>query len=257
MMPRLALLFLLAGCPKSGPTAPASAQQALPTADTILDAWVATMGGEEMLRSTQSSLAIGTVEMAAAGMTMQMKIYSAAPNWMLVDMEVAGLGSFQEGVSDGVAWAKDPMTGARIKDGPSAKQALRNATLLSPLMNQEFYPTRETLEALTFEGQPAYKVRMVDTEGIEEFRYFHQENGLQLGSDAIAHTTSGELPTRSVNKEHLNVDGAQIPSHIVTTMGPMTMVTRLTEVVVNGPTEDWPDQALPPEIQGLLDEETD
>ena len=195
----LLLLATLFGCASAGTgtVAPDAepAEEAAPEVDrnevgenglltpaAILARFTDATGGEEAWRSHTSSTAKGKFILSAMGLEGDMVVYSAAPNKVSVLIEMAGMGSMNQGYNGEAGWSENPMTGPSLLEGAQLDQMAEQANFYGPLTYDEIYPTQETLELTEFNGESAYKVRLLNAAGRETLQYFSEESGLLIGN---------------------------------------------------------------------------
>jgi hypothetical protein len=70
----------------------------------------------------------------------------------------------------------------------------------------------ETVEAADFNGQAAFKVRLVNGAGRESFQYFAKDSGLLLGIQGIQAGPMGENEVKISFSDYKAFDGSMIPS---------------------------------------------
>jgi len=110
-MKKLAILLL------AGPVALLCADDALPSAETVLNHFLEATGGRAAYEKLHNQVQHGTVEFSAQGIKGSMTIYEAAPDQNRIVIELAGIGKIEQGSSNGVAWENSVLQGPRIKDG--------------------------------------------------------------------------------------------------------------------------------------------
>ncbi len=225
--------------------------QGLPSADEIVAKYIAAVGGEKAIRSAQSMSMRGKMEMPAMGMTGEMSVMAAAPNKMLMVMELPGMGEVRTGYNGETAWVDNPMTGPMLMEGDQLNDLLRQADFYSDLNYEKNYPTRETLEKTEFAGQEAYKVRLVDTNEKELFEYFSTESGLKIGFEGEQTSDMGVVFVTTELSEYKDFDGRMVPT--LTTAKMMGMEIKQTVDEMSFDDLDDTVFALPDNIKTLVE----
>lgn len=210
-------------------TVPAAAQD-LPTADDLIEKYIEAVGGEEVIRATPSTRTKGVMEMASMGMSGDMEIVAKAPNKMLMKMELPNVGTITSGFNGTVGWIDNPMTGAMLMEGDQLKDISRQADVFSDLRYADNYPTRETVEKTEFAGEPAYKVRLVDTDDKELFEYFSVESGLKIGFEGEQTNEMGTVFVSTVLGDFQDIEGRIVPMTTTATMMGMEMKIKIEDI---------------------------
>lgn len=246
MIPRICLLLgltlapLTACGPKRG-SADARTELPVPSPDELIARAVARSGGEEAIRRHHSVEFEGEMRMAAQGIVASMRLVQVEPGTIYSRVELPGVGLMEEGVTDGVAWARDPLSGPRIKEGVERAQALRSADPDYVLNLHQHFPTMETLGLTELEGRKVWQLRLVPVEGSEEIGYFDVETGDWTGSLVTAETAMGKIKITTLNEDYRMVDDMRVPFR-------MRVVNSLmsSEITWTSVTLDRPDLVVPP-----------
>src|SRR5580658_3426973 len=193
MIKRLALIGIAAVAALAAPQ-DAAKSEALPKAETILDRYIEVTGGKAAYEKRTSEISTGTMEFAAQGLKGSVTSYSAAPDKFYMSMELDGVGKFEKGTVDGLAWDKNMMTGAHVESGEEKAQSLRDATFNGVLSWRKLYVKAETIGVETIDGEECYKVVMTPAEGKPMTGYYQKKSGLEVKRSAIAVQQGSEIP---------------------------------------------------------------
>lgn len=230
----------LGGCKTDAPPTSAGAPVALPAAPDLVAKSVAAMGGEAALRAHTSSLSTGTLSMPKQGMSGPITIVQRAPSDFYSRCDIPGIGLMEEGVTGGVAWSSDPLSGPRIKEGVEATQALRQADFYFSLNLAQHYPTMQTLGASTLDGAPVWEVLMKPAEGPDEIYLIDQQSGLLVGTRTSLVTLMGTVPANTRFLDYREVGGVLIPHKIVVSNALIS-----SEITYDSVQWDVPDPGIP------------
>ena len=258
--------FALGACTGTGgdatPPAMADKAEAMPdyrdevgengllTPRAVVTRFIDALGGEDAIRSHTSMMMKGKMEMPAMGMSGETTIVQAAPDKMIMNIELPGFGSMNNGALGDVAWADSPMTGAQLLDGEMKRQAQLQADFYSSLNYADTYPTMETVELGEYAGQSAYQLRLVDAAGQESTQWFSEESGLLIGTKGTQTSEMGESEVTQTIEEYGDFDGVKVPTKITMGMMGMEIKQSVDEVVWDTVTED---QLQPPDaIKALM-----
>ena len=264
----MAVALVAGGCASGGggaaaPDAPAAAEPKLDiknetgdngllTPRAIIARYVEALGGEDAIRKHESRTVKGKMELAAMGMSGDVTIYAAAPDKMVMEVEMAGFGTMNNGYNGEVGWSDNPMAGAQLLEGKALKPQKQQADFYAPLHYEDTYPTMETVELTEFEGQSAFKVKLVDADGDESTEYFAEDSGLLIGVTAMQANQMGESEVTTVFSDYKDFSGTMQPATTVIKMTAMGMEIKntVTEVTVN---DVAPEKLEPPDsIKALM-----
>jgi hypothetical protein len=227
-------------------------QVALPQAREVIDRYVEALGGKDALASHPGRHAVGTMEVPAQGVTADIEIFSAPPNKMRMNIEIAGMGSVTSGFDGEVAWAINPALGPMVLDGRMLDQLRQQADWQGALHPETFVASAETVEETEFEGQQCYKLKIVTSWEEEYFEFFNAGTGLLVGIERTTASPMGEVPTTTVLSDYREIDGLLVPMKSAQRMLGFEQVVTMSQVTA----EELADSvfALPAEIQALTEE---
>jgi hypothetical protein len=167
----------------------------LPSAESLLSNYVDVTGGAKAYEEVKTVSATGTFSMASAGISGQMKAYSAWPNKSYAIIEIPGVGNIEEGTTGDMAWENSALQGARIKSGDEAAAVIRESALDLHINWKNYYQSARTIGVEDVDGKPAYKVLMTPKDGAPESVYFDKTSGLIVKQTAVYDTPMGKIPT--------------------------------------------------------------
>jgi hypothetical protein len=183
-------------------TAPAQSSSALPTARAIIDRHIKEIGGRDAIMAQTSTHMVGTISMPAAGLTGKMEAFHAKPNKSLQRITLPGIGDLEEGFDGTVGWSLSPLTGPTLLDGKQLEQRGFDADFYEELKTPDRYASMTTVEKTTFEGRPAYKVRLVKKNGDEDVEYYDVETGLRAGVVATRESPMGPMQGTTIATDY-------------------------------------------------------
>ena len=228
-----------------------SAQTALPTGAEIRERYVEALGGRAALEGPKSSVAKGTFDAPAQGLSGEMEIHSAAPNKLYTTMTVPGVGQIRTGFNGEVGWSANPVIGPMILEGTQLQQLNQQADFYSVLHPEMHIASFEPVGQKDFEGKTCYEVN-VTTKWDEEYtEYYEIETGLLAGSVRSQETPMGPIEATNVVVEYGDFGGIMVPTKAVQRAMGIESVVTITSVEF-----DVVDAAvfeLPADIQALLE----
>ena len=187
----LAAILAIAPLAAQAPAATPAAQ--LPAARTIIDRHIREIGGREAILAQTSTYAVGTVSMPAAGLSGKLEAFHAKPDKFVQRMSLPGIGDMEEGFDGTVGWSLSPLTGPTLLDGKQLEQRRFDADFYEDLKSGDRYTSITTVEKTTFEGRPAYRIRLVKKAGDEDIEFYDTETGLKIGAVSTRDSPMGPM----------------------------------------------------------------
>jgi hypothetical protein len=230
---------------------PAIAVAQTPTVDELVARYVDAIGGRDAVLGATSSRTVGHVEVPAAGMTGDVEVLVAGPGNMLQRTTIPGFGESVSGLTDGRAWAIDPMQGARLVEGAEAEQLANSADPTVALRDASHFTTREVIGTREVDGEQCVDVRFVWQSGREMVDCFSVESGLLVASRSTVDSPMGSIEIVSRITEYRDFGGLRIPTVIRQEMGPIQQHLTISSVEYGTVTDA--DVEPPAQIRALLD----
>lgn len=227
-----------------------AAQDALPAARTIVDRYVAAMGGEAAFAKVTSIHAVGRVAIPQQGISGTADVQTARPNKARLSIEVGGIGHIETGFDGTVGWNIDPQSGPKLATGDELVEMGETNWFDAPLRKPDHIREMTTVEKTAFDGHPAYKIRIVYPSGREEFAYFDVDTGLDLGHEGKRATPMGALPSTEIFRDYKTFGDVKQATTIVARVLGLEQVVTIDTCVYNTVPPTAFD--LPPAIKALV-----
>ena len=209
------IAFVTATVALAGVTAPARQAQ-LPTGRAIADRFVEAIGGAAAYRAVSSMRATGTFEMPSQGITGTIDVMSSRPSFVRLKADITGVGMIERGFDGKVGWSMDPFAGPALLTGRQLQELMDDSLFDAPLHPADSLKELTTVEQTTFDGQQAYKVKVVFVSGTEQFEYFSLETGLLIGSEGSREMPGGGLvPRVSFLRDYKSFGALKQPTTLV------------------------------------------
>jgi photosynthetic reaction center cytochrome c subunit len=183
------------------------AQPALPTAQKILEKFLAAVGGADALQKIKTRVQKGTLD--AFGDKSPIEIYSIAPD-KRVSISHLSSGASVTAYNGTVGWLAMPRGFHQMS--PAEQQAASiDAQLYLPARLPELYQDFHVWPGETIDGHATYLVS-AKGKNLPALRlYFDQESGLLLRQIRYAETPLGNNPTEIDYADYRPTDGVKIP----------------------------------------------
>jgi hypothetical protein len=225
------------------------AQAGLPEAGTLIQRYVDAIGGRDAVLRPRMSRTTGTFEMPGAGLRGDMEMLMAPPNRMMSTVTIPGMGTMRSGYDGDVAWAVDPMMGARLMSGGELESTREQANTLASIRDAGLFTTRETVERTEIGGQPCYKVRLVWKSGRESFDCYSTETGLLIASIGKQESPMGSIEVTTRYADYREFGGVRMPTRMTMEMMGQQQIMTISNVEYD--TVDAAAFELPAEIRAL------
>lgn len=225
----------------------------LPDARVLRERHIEAVGGRAALERFQSSHAVGKFEIPAQGIHGALEVFAAAPNHLLVTIDVTGIGMVRTGYDGEVGWTIHPATGPMVMEGRQLDQIRQQADFYGILHPERYVASAETVEETEFAGQPAYKVKVVTHWDEEYFEFYDKETGLLTGSIRHQESPMGAIEVTTEAKAYRDFGGVRAPARVAQRMLGQEQLLTIDEVEY-----DQVDAALfdlPNEIRTLVSEQ--
>jgi hypothetical protein len=177
-------------------------QGALPAGRDVVDRHVTAIGGEAAYRSLKSIGARGRFEIPAQKIVGDLELFSARPARLLYRVTVPGVGRIEHGYDGRIGWSVNPIAGPELVTGQQLTEVADDAWFDATLHPPEHVREITTLARETFDGRPAYKVRVTFRSGNVQTEYFDVDNGLMIGSESQRTTPQGVVPTVNILRDY-------------------------------------------------------
>lgn len=227
-----------------------AAAQALPDAKDLIARYSKAVGGDSW-KSHKSARMKATLEMPAAGMSANIEAMNVfADRTYLMRTEIPGMGEMFAGFDGTTAWAKDPVTGARVLSGVEASQAAEEADPEASMRTSANIVKSETLEKTTMNNAECYKVRHTWKSGRTTHDCFGVADGLIVASIVKQTTQMGEIEVTQLLSNYKDFGGVKRAS--VTTLQMMGQEVKTTVTGWEWDTVKPEEMEPPADIKALL-----
>lgn len=205
------------------PTAPAQPAN-LPAAGDIFKRSVDAIGGADAVRKHTAMRVKG--KLGVAGMQQgDMQIVMLAPNKFLTSINMAGLGTMEQGFDGTVGWSKNPMMGTQLLEGRTLDELRRSSDFYKDLDPSKLWTSATTKGVTTFIGLPCYEVAVQGDLG-DGSLFYGVDDGLARGMRLTVDTPMGKVPTTTSMVEYKEFDGLKVASRTeIEAMGAKQVMT--------------------------------
>jgi len=230
---------------------PLFAADTLPKADTILDKTADAMGGKAAYDKLHSMVVTGSMEVKGIGIKGSLTSYHVAPDKMLVEVTIQGIGTIKDGSDGKIAWELSAIQGPRIKDGDEKAIALREADFTGGVNWRKHYKEVVTSAIEKVDGKDCYKIVMTPNDGPQETHYVEKESNLPVKMTMTMKGPMGEIPLEATMGDFRKEGNLLMPHKTIQKAAGQEIAITFDTVQFN---VDVPKDKfdLPDEIQQLL-----
>ena len=231
--------------PGGSGTAPGAVAQATPrpspagpSADDILNKYVAAIGGQAAIDKLKTRVMKGSIA-TANGQTLTYEIDQAAPD-RAYEMFVSQRGTMERAVNGNMGWEKNPqgvrdITGQQLADLKMSLQLFRNLKL------KEQYASFRSGGRNKIGERDVYVVSATTADKKRERLFFDAENGLLVRRISYTETMIGIIPEQTDFEDYREVDGVKFPFTVRLSSvdaGNPTSTRTFSEIKLNVPVDD-------------------
>jgi photosynthetic reaction center cytochrome c subunit len=213
------------------PEEDADAKENLPTADQILNKYLAAVGGAGALKKIKSRVQKGTLD--AGGMQYPIEVYSEAPDKRVSISHPQG-GESVTAFNGEVGWLSI-RNGVHRMTAAEREAARLDAELYFPVRVRELYKEFRVRPGEEINGRPTYMIQASEPDRPSLRLYFDQQSGLLLRQMRFAQTPLGRNPTQIDYADFRDTDGVKIPYRWTLTRPNGSFTIKVDQVQQNVP----------------------
>lgn len=165
-------------------------------------------GADSMMKKHTSMKMTGTLQLPAQGLVAPLENSRSSVGAFYLLINFDGMGTIEQGYSNGVPWTINFQTGAAIVEGAQALSYKRQAIWAD---GPEHYLSMTNEGLVKFQEKDAYKVALVTKDSLKMTRYFDPTTGLAMGTVTIQATDAGEMTTTTIVSDYKNFGGLLFP----------------------------------------------
>lgn len=227
-----------AGGPGAAPGAQASPTPAMPSADEIINKYVATIGGQAAIDKLKTRVMKGNIN-TSSGLTLTYEIDQSATD-RAYEIFVSQRGTMERAVNGRLGWEKNQqglrdITGQQLSDLKLSLQLFRNLKL------KEQYTSLRLGRKDKIGERDVYVITGTTPDKKRERLFFDAETGLLLRRISYTETMIGIIPEQTDFEDYREVDGVKLPFTVrlsaVDAGNPVSTRT-FTEIKLNVPVDD-------------------
>jgi len=222
-----------------GPQASPAPRPAMPSADDIMNKYVAAIGGQAAIDKVKTRVMKGNIN-TSSGLTLTYEIEQSTPD-RAHEIFVSQRGTMERAVSGNLGWEKNPqglrdITGQPLADLRMSLQLFRNLKLKEQYTSLRVGGRKEKIGE-----RDVYVLTGTMPDKRRERLFFDSESGLLLRRVTYTETMIGIIPEQTDFEDYRDVDGVKLPFSVrlssVDAGNPVSTRT-FTEIKLNVPVDD-------------------
>lgn len=221
-----------------------------PSPKDIFAKHVDATGGAAAWDSKKSMTSTGAIEIPAVQMKGTLKMSAMAPDRVVVESELPGVGKTAQGFDGTVGWSIDPMRGPALMDAKQVAQIKRDGNFRKDLALAQDPGASEVIGLFEFEGTPCWQVKVDGVGGVPASQFYARDTGLMRGMSMSAATPMGEIPVILVMDDYRDFGDVKVSARSTTKVMGQTQVMTIDSVSWNSASDA--DFALPAQIKALV-----
>ena len=211
-----------------------SAQESLPSADQILDKYLAAVGGADALHKIKTRVQKGIVD--AMGQQYPIEIYSEAPEKRL-SISHPSFGESVTAFNGQAGWLTTPR-GVHPMNSSERQSARIDAQIYFPARIRELYQEFKVRPGETIDGHATFVVTAKGTATPPLRLFFDQQTGLLLRLIRYTETPLGRNPLEVDYADYRDTGGLKIPYQWTLTRTNGSFTIRISTVQENVPIDE-------------------
>jgi len=208
-------------------------EQALPSAQEILERFAALVGGEEAFAKIQSQHAKGRFEIKGQEVKGAIEIFSSQTNRLVMHIDVPGLMKMSTGFDGKTGWSSNPLTGPMLLKDKALDAFATQSDFDGVLHRIDKFKKVEKLGKTDFQGESCFKILLVYKSGVEITEYYSEKSGLLLGFESTQDTPLGAVKVVSNLGDYKTFGDILTPTKISQELFGMQQIIWVDEVEFN------------------------
>jgi hypothetical protein len=209
-------------------------------------------GGKEALEKFNNRRVMATISIPAAAIEAKHVGFVAKDGTMRESMTIEGYGDFQQGVLGGVAWAQDPINGARVLAGREKLQLLRTSHLQPLLWLDKNFVSAVKIGTEKVGAVDCNIYSLQSTIDTTEKYWVAMETDFLIKISMTADSIMGKVPMTVRMGDYKEFQGIWYPHDLEIVQGIQTMQMTIDEVKYDVEPESI-EQTLPDQVKAILE----
>ena len=218
------------------PEGPGAPVQGLPSANDILEKYVAALGGATNIEKITSRVETGTVRFAS-GPPLPVKIVSKAPGKQIMTVHLPS-GDANTAFNGSAGWQSSPGAPVREMHAADFEGAKLDADLQLPIHLKQTFTEFKVVSSERIGDHDTLLVIAGNHDGPPLELFFDKDSGLLLRQLRFSKSPLGLNPTRVDYDDYKEFDGVKVPLKVTITRPRTQLNIQVDEVRQNTPLDD-------------------
>jgi thiol-disulfide isomerase/thioredoxin len=219
-------------------TGPVSNAAVSSTLNSILDRYVAALGGRDAVAKLKSRVTRARIDVAGLNSGGRLETFAKAPNMLVTVMNMKSTGTVKRGFDGRTSWVISNQKGFQNPSPMELAALAAEAEFYREIKLKELYSRVTLVGAGTVGTREAHIVEATPRIGAVEKLYFDVETGLLLRRDAMAAGSGGVGRAEFYFSDWREVDGVKIPFKTTELTPNATYIFTVEEVKHNVPLDE-------------------
>jgi outer membrane lipoprotein-sorting protein len=209
------------------------------TADEVLEAHLAAIGGKEKVLAVESMQQFGRMTVGnGSGKTLSgsLDLYLKSPNQMLLIQQLAGAGEARMGFDGSTPWSQDQTGGVRVLEGDEKESVKSLAQYDRFARYADYFPDRKLKGSETLNNRKVYRLQLSPEKGQPWNVYIDAQTYL-ITAITIEYTGANDARTQvhSIFTDYRTVNGLKVAYRREQRIGTLISVFQVNKVRLNLP----------------------
>ena len=200
------------------------------TATQVIDNYLASIGGEEKVRSIQDIKMKFNTEMQ--GQQLEITITGKKPGMQKTSVSMGGM-AVMTSVVNGDNASMSQMGQAVPIDDARKKDLAYESAIISELAIKDMGLETKLVGAESIEGNTVYAVEITKPSGNKTTYYYDAETNLKVRTSETVNSPQGDMVQETDLTSYKDVEGVKFPFSISLPMGPMKMIAIAESIELN------------------------
>jgi zinc protease len=215
------------------PSTPATPAKVDPAAKAVLERYLEVTGGRAKYEAIKTRHITMKTEFVGQGLVANMSIKQSLPDKIVSKTEIAGIGTMEQALVDGIGWSRNPMEGLRILEGKELEQLrFQGMSELANLNPEKIFSSIELKGETVVDGKTFVEVSLDGPTG-KILQQYDKATGLLASMSMTVTSPQGDLEVVSKLSDYKEVGGVLWPHTTEASVGPMVIKSTLVNVQIN------------------------
>jgi tetratricopeptide (TPR) repeat protein len=202
----------------------------MPSADEVIDKYVAALGGQNRIRQVSSRVTRGRARVPGEFTDAPFEITEKSPNKAVIQVKPERGNGLGQGFDGTVGWIQAAASGTHVLKGIELSELQRDCDFYAPLRLKVNYSQVKVLGRVKIGYREAYLVEAKPGDGEAEKFYFETESGLLIRWDGVRSNWRERAPVETYYDDWREVEGIKVPFRVTSSSPHFSIAFKVEEV---------------------------